>query len=77
MFICACAVIMPKYRKGAYFGIIVVMAKTLYGYWSDYPCLLGVAGPNVVGVSTIKTEKCILNDVICGVMIYDDLCTMP
>jgi len=50
-------VIMPKYRKGAYFRIIGVMAKTLYEYWSVHPCLVGVAGLNVAGVSTIRAEK--------------------
>jgi len=28
-----------------------------YGYWSGHPCLVGVAGPNVAGVSIIKAEK--------------------
>jgi len=32
------------------FGIMGVMAKTLYGYWSGQPRLAGVAGPNVAGV---------------------------
>ena len=53
-----CAVIAHKYGKGTQiFGIIGVMAKIPYGYCSGYPCLVGVAGPNVAGVSIIKAEK--------------------
>ena len=64
---------MLKYRKSVYFWNIGVMAKTLYGYWRFHPCLVGVASSTVVGMSTVKAEKCTLYDVICGVMIYDDL----
>ena len=46
------------------------MAKTLYGYWSGHPCLVGVAGQNVAGVSIIKAEKCTQTDIM---MINDDL----
>jgi len=60
--LCVCcnyAQIWPKYGESAWiYGIIGVMAKTLYGYWSVYPCLVGVAGPNVAGVLIIKAEKC-------------------
>jgi len=56
---CMCAVIMPKYGKTAkIFGILGVMAMTLYGYWSGHPCLAGVVGPNVARVSIIEAEKC-------------------
>ena len=49
------------------------MAKTLYGYWSGYPCLVGVAGPNVAGVLIIRAEKCTRIDITCAVTINDDL----
>ena len=66
-----CAVIAPKYGKTTWiFGIIGVMAKTLYGYWSG---LVGVAGPNVAGVSITKAEKCTQIDITCAVTINDDL----
>jgi len=55
------------------FGILGIMAKTLYGYWSGHPCLVGVVGPNVAGVSIIKAEKCTQIDITCGVTINDDL----
>jgi len=55
------------------FGIIGVMAKTLYGFWSGHPCLVGIPGPNVAGVSIIETEKCTRIDIVCTVMINDDL----
>ena len=67
---CVCAVITPKYGKGD--GIIDVMAKTLYAYWSGQPCLVGVAGPNVAGVLIIKAEKCIQINITCVVTINDD-----
>ena len=57
-----CVVIMPKYGKTAkIFGILGVMAKTLYGYWSGHPCLVGVVGPNVVKVSIIEVHESILH----------------
>ena len=53
-------VIAPKCGKTAkIFGVLGVMAKTLYGYWSGHPCLVGVVGPNVARVSIIEAEKCI------------------
>ena len=52
------------------FGIFGVIAKTLYGYWSGHPCLVGVVGPNVARVSIIKGTRI---DITCGVMINDDL----
>jgi len=59
---CMCVVIMPKYGKTAkIFGILGVMAKTLYGYWSGHPCLVGVVGPNVVKVSIIEVHESILH----------------
>ena len=54
-----CVVIAPKYGKTAKnFGILGVMANSLYGYWSSHPCLVGVVGPNVAWVSIIEAEKC-------------------
>jgi len=44
-----CSAIAPKYRKRKWiFGIIGVMAKALYGYWSGHPCLEGEADPRDV-----------------------------
>jgi len=34
------------------------MAKTLHGYWSGYPCSVGVAAPNVAWLPIIGAEKC-------------------
>ena len=66
-----CAVIMPIYRKTTkIFGILGVIAKILYGYWSSHPCLVG---PNVARVSIIEAEKCTRIDVTCGVTINDEL----
>ena len=54
-----CVVITPKYGKTAkIFGILGVMAKTLYGYWSGHPCLVGVVGPYVARVLIIEAKKC-------------------
>ena len=65
-----CVVIMPKYGKSAkIFGILDVMAKTLYGYWSGHSCLVGVVGPNVARVSIIEAEKRMQIDITCGVTI--------
>ena len=68
---------MPKYGKDAawIFGIIVVMAKIVYGYRRGHPCSVGVAGPNVVGVPIIEAEKCTQTDITCMMMINDDLPT--
>ena len=44
---CMCVVITVtlKYGKNTkIFGILGVTAKTLYGYWSIHPCLVGVLG---------------------------------
>ena len=60
-----------KNRKD--FGVLGVMAKTLYGYWSGHPCLVGVVGPNVARVSIIEAEKCTRIDITCGVTINDEL----
>ena len=49
------------------------MAKTLYGYWSDHSCLVGVAGPNVARVLMIEAEKCTQIDITCRVTINDEL----
>ena len=69
-----CAVIMPKYGKATWiFGIIGVMAKTLHGYWSGHPCLVGVAGPNVAGVLIIKAEKRTQINITWAVTINDAL----
>ena len=58
-FFCMCVVIMPKYGKTAkIFGFLGVMAKTLYGYWSGHPCLLGVVSPNLASVTITEAEKC-------------------
>ena len=66
-----CVVITPKYGKTAkIFGILGVMAKTLYGYWSDHTCLVGVTGPRV---SIIEAEKCTRINITCGVTINDEL----
>ena len=54
-------------------GIIGVKAKTLYRYWIGHPFSVGVADPNVVVVLIIKAEKCTQNDIICEVMINDNL----
>jgi len=56
-----------------FFGILGVMAETLYGYWSGHPCLVGVVGPNVARVSIIEAEKCTRIDITCWVMINDEL----
>ena len=65
-----CVVITPIYGKTAkIFGILCVMAKTLYGYLSGHPCLVGVVGPNVARMSIIEAEKCTRIDITCGVMI--------
>ena len=55
------------------FGILSVMAKTLYGYGSGQPCLVGVVGPNVSRVSIIEADKCTRIDITCGVTINDEL----
>ena len=55
------------------FRIIGVMAKTLYGYWSGHPCLVGIAGPNIARMLIIEAEKCTQIDITSGVMINDDL----
>jgi len=34
-----------------------------------HPCLVGVAGPTVVGVAIIKAEKCTQIDITCTVLI--------
>ena len=69
-----CVVITPKYGKTAkIFRILGVMAKTLYGYRSGHPCLLGVVGPNVARVSIIEAENCTRIDITCGVTINDEL----
>jgi len=69
-----CVVITPKYGKTAkIFGILGVMAKTLYGYWNGHPCLVGVVGSNVARVSIIETEKCTQINITCGVTIDDEL----
>ena len=69
-FTCTYGVITPKYGKTAkIFGILGVMAKTLYGYWSGHPCLVGVVGPNVAGVPITEAEKCTRIDITCGVTI--------
>ena len=39
---------------------------------SNHPCLVGVAGPNVAGVSINKVAKCTRINITCGVMINDD-----
>jgi len=57
-----CVVITPKYGKTEkIFGILGVMTKTLYGYWSGHPCLVGVVGPNVARVSIRNVHKSILH----------------
>ena len=66
-----CVVIMPKYGKTA--KIFGVKARTLYGYWSGHPCLVGVVGRNVARVSIIEAEKCTRIDITCGVTINDEL----
>ena len=69
-----CVVITPKYGKTAkIFGILGVMAKTLYGYWNGHPCLVGVVGSNVARVSIIEAEKCTQIDITCGMTINDEL----
>ena len=45
-------------KTAKFFGILGVMAKTLYGYWSGHPCLVEVVGPNVAKVLIIEAEKC-------------------
>ena len=50
--------ISPNYVKGTWtFGIIGVMAKILYGYWSGHLSLVRVAYLNVAVVLIIKAEK--------------------
>ena len=46
-----------------FFGILGVMAKILYGYWSGHPCLVGVVGPNVARVPITEAEKCTRIDI--------------
>ena len=58
------------------FGILGVMAKALYGYWSSYPCLVGVIVPNVARMSIIEAEKHTRIDITCGVTINDELRTI-
>ena len=71
---CMCVVITPKYGKNRKdFGILGVMAKYLYGYWSGHPCLVGVVGPNVARVSIIEAKKCTWINITCGVTINDEL----
>jgi len=43
-------------KNAKIFGILGAMAKTLYGYWSGHPCLVGVVSPNVARVSIIEAE---------------------
>ena len=61
------------WKTAKIFGILGVMAKTLYGYWSGYPCLVGVVGPNVARVSIIEAKKCTRINITCGVTINDEL----
>jgi len=56
-------------KPHGFFKIIGVMAKTLFGYWSGHPCLVGVAGPNLAGMLIIKAEKCTRIDITCSVTI--------
>jgi len=65
-----CVLITPKYGKTAkIFGTFGVIAKTLYGYWSGHPCLVGVVGPNVARVSIIEADKCTRINITCRVTI--------
>ena len=71
---CVCVVITLKYGKTTkIFGILGVMAKTLYGYWSGHPCLIGVVDPNVARVSITVAEKCTRINITCRVTINDEL----
>ena len=56
------------------FRIIGVMAKTLYGYWSGHPCLVGVVGPNVARVLIIEADNELPSshfNFVAGVMLND------
>ena len=56
-----CVVITPKYRKTAkIFGILGVVAKTLYGYWSGNPCLVGVLAILIVLLKYLEKHKLVV-----------------
>ena len=70
---CMCYNYAQIWKNHIDFAIIGVMAKTLYGYWSGHPCLVGVVGPNVARVSIIEAKKCTRINITCGVTINDEL----
>jgi len=65
-----CVVITPTTKI---FGILGIMAKTLYVYWSGHPCLVGVVSPNVARVLIIEAEKCTQIDITWAVTINDEI----